>query len=92
MFKSREVAYLKPSSFNNKSCILGIGNGLRLIRLFSSLKSEIKRTVPFFFGIINVGAAHSELFIRFKTPILTSRSTSFFKVSSCIRGIGKGLA
>ena len=82
MFKSREVAYLKPSSFNNKSCILGIGNGLRLIRLFSSLKSEIKRTVPFFFGIINVGAAHSELLIRLRTPILTRHSTSFLRVSS----------
>ena len=92
MFKSREVAYLKPSSFNNKSCILGIGNGLRLIRLFSSLKSEINLTVPLILGIIWVGAAYWELLIFLNTPILINLSTSFLRVGSWIFGIGKGFA
>ena len=69
---------MKPSNFKSKSCILGIGNGFLLILLLSSLKSEMKRTVPFFLGIINVGAAHSELFLRFKTPIFTNLLTSNF--------------
>ena len=58
------MAYLKPSNFNDKSCILGIGKGFLLILLFSSLKSEMKRTVPNFLGIIKVGAAHMELVLR----------------------------
>jgi hypothetical protein len=69
MFKSKDVTYLKPSSFSNKSCILGIGNGFCLIRLFSSRKSDINLTVPFFFGMMNVGAAHSERFTLRSTPI-----------------------
>ena len=82
MFKSRDVAYLKPSYFSNRSCILGIGQGFRLMLLFSSLKSDIKRTVPFFFGKMKVGAAHCELFMRFNMPIFTNRSSYLFKVSS----------
>ena len=46
---------MNPSCFNNKSCIFGIGCGFLLILLFTSLKSLMKRTVPSFFGIINVG-------------------------------------
>ena len=86
MFKSKDEAYLEPSSFKSKSCILGIGNGFLLIFLFSFLKSEMKRTVPFFLGIIIVGAAHSELFLRFKTPI-TYLLISVIRVSSCAFGI-----
>ena len=37
MFKSSEVAYLKPSPFNNKSCILGIGKGFLLFIPFIQL-------------------------------------------------------
>ena len=66
MFTSKDDAYLKPSSFKNTSCILGIGNGFLLILLLSFLKSEMKQTVPFFLGIINVGAAYSELFYILK--------------------------
>ena len=51
---------------------------------------EMKRTVPFFLGIINVGAAHSKSFLRFKIPIFTYLLTSIFRVSSCIFGIGNG--
>ena len=65
-----ELAYLKPSNLNNKSCILGIGKAFLLILLLSFLKSEMKRTVPFFLEIIKVGAAHLELFLHFNTPHL----------------------
>ena len=40
-----------------------------MIRLFSSLKSDMKRTAPFFLEIIKVGAAHMKLFTRLSTPI-----------------------
>ena len=66
MFKSKDEVYLKPSSFTNKSCILGLGNGFLLIPLLSSLKSEMKQTVPFFLGIINAGAVHSDFFYVLK--------------------------
>ena len=48
MSKSKDEAYMKPTSFKNKSRILGIGNGFLLILSLSSLKSEMKQTVPFF--------------------------------------------
>jgi hypothetical protein len=76
MFKSNDVAYLKLSSFNSRSCILGIGNGFRFIRLFSSRKSDMNLTVPFFFGMLNVDAAHSERFTLRSTSIRHSLSTS----------------
>ena len=92
IFKSSDEAYLKPSNFSSKSCILGIGNGFLQILLFNSLKSDINLTVPFFLDIINVGAAHSLILIFLSTPISTNRSSSFFRVASCTFGIGKGLA
>ena len=92
MFRSKEVPYWKPSSFNNISCIFGIGNGFRLILLFNSLKSEMNLTVPSFLGIIKVGAAHSERLIFFNTPSFISLSTSNRSAFSCILGIGKALA
>ena len=85
------MAHLKPSNFNNKSCFLGIAKVLILILLFGSLKSAIKWTVAFFLGIMKDGAAHSELLLRFNTPIIINLLTSVFIVSSCILGIGKGL-
>ena len=60
MFKSKEKAYLKPPSLKSKSCILGIGNEFVLNLLLSSLKSEVKQTVPFSLEITNVGAAYSK--------------------------------
>ena len=39
-----------------------MGYGWRKIRLLSSLKSEMKRTVLSFFGIINIGAPYWERF------------------------------
>jgi hypothetical protein len=76
MFESNDVAYLKLSSFNSRSCIVGIGNGFRFIRLFSTRKSDINPTVPFFFGMLNVDAAHSERFTFRSTPIRHSLFTS----------------
>ena len=79
MFKYKDEAYLKPSSFKSKSCILGIGNGFLLILLLSSLKSEMKRTVTFFLGIKNIDAAHSELLVFLKTSMFTNLRTSVLK-------------
>ena len=45
-------------------------------------------TVPFFFGMMNVGAAHSEQLTFRRTPMLHKRSTSVRKVCSWIFGIG----
>ena len=43
----------------------------------------MKQTVQFFLGIKNVGAAHSDLFLRFKAPILNNLLASIFRFSSC---------
>ena len=72
MATSKDELYLKLSGFKNKYCILGKGNGFFLIPLLSSLKSDMKQTVEVFYGIINEGAVHSELFLRFKRPIFTN--------------------
>ena len=63
MFISKDEAYLKPSSIKSKYCILGIGTGFLLIRLLSSLKSEMKQTAQLFLGIINVGPILNHLYI-----------------------------
>ena len=60
MFKSKAVAKVKPSISCKTVLILGNGNGFLTIRLFTSLKSVRKRTVPSFFGVMNDGDAHSE--------------------------------
>ena len=70
MFKSSEVTYLKPSNFDNKSYIFGTGKGFLLSHLSSSLKSEMKRPVPFFLRIMKVRTTIFESFLRFKTQIL----------------------
>ena len=67
----------------NLEC-LGIGKGFVFIVLFSSLKSDINHTVPFFLGIIKVGAAHWKLLTFFNTPIFINLLTSFLRVSSRI--------
>ena len=72
MFKSKDEAYLKISSLKSKFYILEIVNGFLLILLLSLPKSEMKQTVPFFLIIVNVGAAHSELLLPFKTPMFTN--------------------
>ncbi len=91
MFKSKVVAYMKPSSSCNVVLILGIGYGFLTIRLFSSLKSDIVRTVWSFFGMMNEGKAHLDDGCHFNTPIKIRQSISFMRVALCIFGIGYGL-
>ena len=49
-----------------------MGNDFVVILLSNSLKLEMKQTVSLFLWIMNIGAAHSELFFRFKTLIFTN--------------------
>ena len=56
--------------------------------LNSFIKSEMKRTLPFYLGIIKVGAAHMKIFLPFNTPIFIDLLTSVFRVYMCILGIG----
>jgi hypothetical protein len=51
----------KPSHSCKIVLILGIGNGFLTSRLFTSLKSLMKHTFLSFFGVINNGAAHSDV-------------------------------
>ncbi len=69
MFKSKVVAYVKPSSSCNVVLILGIGYGFCTICLFSSLKPDIVRTVWSFFGMMKEGKAHLDNGCHFNTPI-----------------------
>ncbi len=91
MFKSRVVAYVKPSSSCNVVLILGIGYGLRTMRLLSSLKSDIVRTVWSFLGIMKEGEANLDDGCHFNTPSAISHSISFMRVALCTFGIGYGL-
>ena len=63
-----------------------------LILSLSFLKLEMKQTIPFFLGIIKVGAVQLELLLHFNTPMFTNLLSPFFRVSSCTSGIEKGLA
>ena len=60
MLKSRAVAKVNPSYSCNTVLTLGIGNDYLTSRLFTSLKSLMKRTVLSFFGIMKEGEAHSD--------------------------------
>ncbi len=91
MFKSKVVAYVKPSSSCNVVLILGIGYGFLTIHLFSSLKTGIVRTVWSFFRMMKEGKAHLDDGCHFNTPIKTRQSISFMRVALCIFGIGYGL-
>ncbi len=91
MFKSKVVAYVKPSSSCNVVLILGIGYGLRTIRLLSSLKSDIVRTVWSFLGMLKEGEAHYDAGCHFSNPIAIRQYISFMRVALCTFGIGYGL-
>ncbi len=58
MFKSKVVAYVKPSSSSNVELILGIGYGFFTICFLSSIKSDIICTVWSFFGMTKENKAH----------------------------------
>ncbi len=76
------VALVKPSSSCSVVLILGIGKGLLIILLLSSLKLVIVRTVISFFGIMKVGEACSDDDCLFMiTPISTGLLISFIKVA-----------
>ena len=51
----------------------------------------MNRTVPSFFGMINVGAPHCDRLTLLSTPREHRRSSSDLKVNSCMRGTGNGL-
>ena len=76
MFRSRDVAYMNPSSFSSISCILGIGKGCLFIHLFSSHKSASDLKEPSGLFIVNMGHAHLDLFILCTIPSLHNLSTS----------------
>ena len=56
--------------------MFGIGKGLRLIHVLSLQKSDMNCTIPSFFNIMKVGAAHLLALIHFNTPSLMSHSNS----------------
>ncbi len=91
MFKSNVVAYVEPSSSCNVVLILGIRNGFLTICLFSSLKSDIVRTVWSFLGMMKEAKAHIDNGCHFNTPIKIRQSISFIRVALCIFGMGYGL-
>ena len=51
----------------------------------------MKQIVPFFLGIIKIGATYLGLLLRFNTLMFIDLLTSNLKVSLFILGIGKGL-
>ena len=79
MFRSRAVAYVKPSSSCRTVLILGMGNGFLTICLFISLKLLTTCMVLSFFGMMKVGKAHSESACHFKTPQSHSLWISFLR-------------
>ncbi len=81
MFKSKVVAYVKPSSSCKVVLILGIGYGLRTMLLLSSLKSDIVCTVWSFLGNMKEGEAHLDNGCHFSTPIAIRQSISFMRVA-----------
>jgi len=87
MCKSRPVAHWNPSRFRSMSWKFGIGHGFLNVLLFSSRKSEMNLADPSFSEMIKVGAAHSECFTIFRTPILIRHSTSAFSVCVWYRGM-----
>ncbi len=89
MFRSRAVAKVNHSKSCNTMLIFGIGKGFLTNLLLISKKLLRKRTVLFFFGVINKGQYHSDAGYHSNTPSLTSLSTSLIRVSLCIFGTGK---
>ena len=68
------------------SFIVGGGQFSRSIFSFNFRKSDTKRTVLFFLGIIKVGYACLLVLVGFSTPSPTMRSISVFNVFLCICG------
>jgi hypothetical protein len=83
------MAKVNPSYSCSTMLIFGIEKGFLINLILTSQKFLRKRTVLFFFGIINEGLAHSDAGCRSNTPSFTSISTSLTRVSLCIFGTGK---
>jgi hypothetical protein len=81
------MTYLNCSIPLNISGILGMGNGRLARHLLSILKSVIRRTLPFFFGMMKVGAAHSADCTCDNSPILSNLSISPFVTSKYAFGM-----
>jgi hypothetical protein len=58
------------------------------MRLLSSLKSDIVRTVLSFLGMINVGDAHHDDGCHSTTPMLHSHLISLINTALCLCRIG----
>ena len=87
IFKSSELAYWRPSQFNNISLVSGIGYGFRLNCLFRFLRSLRKRTrFDLGLGWEKDGATHSESFATLRNPSINIRSTYFLNISLCTFG------
>ena len=91
MFKSSAIAKVNPSNSCSIVLILGIGNGFLTNRLFTSLKSRMKRTVLSFLGIMNEGNTHSDAGWNSNTPRSHSLFNSLIIVSLCDFGTGNSL-
>ncbi len=74
------------------SHMIGSGYCFLLTILFNSHKSLTQHTLSCFWGVINVGKAHSLAPCGDKMPIFTKCSNSFLKALGCITGTGYGLA
>ncbi len=91
MFKSKVVAYVKPSSSCKVVLIWRIGYGLHTMRLLSSLKSDMVCTVWSFLGIMKYGKAHLDSGCHFSVLSLPGNQSLFKRVDLCIFVIGYGL-
>ena len=92
MFKSSDVAYWKPSNFNNISLVLGIGYYQRFNWLFRFLKSLRKLTwFDLYLGCAKDGVPHYKSFALSSTTIRTKRSNCFLSFLDGTFGIGYGL-
>ncbi len=91
IFCSNVVAYWNFFNPLKISGIFGIGKGFLFKHLFNIRKSVITRTVPFFFGMMKVRAAHLTDCILVDNPIPSNCSISHFVTSMYAFGIEYGL-
>ena len=92
MFRSRDVVYIKPSSFSSISCILEIGKGCHFTCEFNILKSARDLKDPSGLFIVNMGHAHLDLFIFLKIPRSHNLATSSLSLVVWECGTGYSLA
>ncbi len=72
--------------------MIGSGYCFLLTTLFDSRKSLTQCSLPSFWGVINIGEAHSFAPCGDKMPISTKCCNSFLKALRCITGTGYCLA